>query len=55
MVGGHRIEPVDLLRVRSVLPFHTLYLLLGLSTIWGICFRSADNLRRSTQVVLIRF
>jgi hypothetical protein len=35
---------VDLLLVRSEHSFHTVSLLLAITTTWGICFRSADNL-----------
>jgi len=41
MVGAHRLE-LWTLRVKNSGSFYSFYLLLWLSTIWGVCFRSAD-------------
>ena len=40
--GRDRTRTCDLLRVKNSGSFYPFYLLLWLSTIWGVCFRSAD-------------
>jgi len=40
--GRAQTRTVDLLRVKNSGSFYSFYLLLWLSTIWGVCFRSAD-------------
>jgi hypothetical protein len=40
--GRDRTRTCDLLRVKNSGSFYTFYLLLWLSTTWGVCFRSAD-------------
>jgi len=40
--GRDRTRTCDLLRVKNSGSFYSFYLLLWLSTIWGVCFRSAD-------------
>jgi hypothetical protein len=42
--GRAQTRTVDLLRVKNSGSFYYFYLLLGFSTTWGVCFRSADNL-----------
>ena len=42
--GRDRTRTCDLLRVKNSGSFHPFYLLLGFSTTWGVCFRSADIL-----------
>ena len=42
--GRDRTRTCDLLRVNNSGFFYPLYLLLWLSTTWGVCFRSADIL-----------
>ena len=42
--GRDRTRTCDLLRVKNSGSFYPFYLLLWLSTIWGVCFRSADIL-----------